>query len=81
MTSRDEQSARAQKLYSVGQSVQIFRQGGVQFKNPEQFREFTLNELGVKLPEMDFVEPDNGAGSGASDAATEADTKTIGGKK
>lgn len=81
VTSRDEQASRAQKLYSVGQSVQIFRQGGVQFKNPQQFREFTLNELGVKLPEMEFVTPDNGAGSGAADAETEANAKTLKGDR
>ncbi len=81
VTSRDEQSARAQKLYSLGQTTQIFRQGGVKFSNPKEFGEFALNELGLKLPEMDFVEPDNGAGTGASDAATEADSKTIKGDK
>ena len=81
VTSRDEQSQRAQKLYSFGQSVQILRQGGVQFSSAEEMKDFALNQLGVELPELVLTEPDNGAGGGAADAETEANTKTIKGGK
>lgn len=81
VTSRDEQSARAAKMYSLGQSTQIFRQAGWEFESPEAFGDFATNELGIKLPPMVKVEPDNGAGGGAADAETEASTKTIKGGK
>jgi hypothetical protein len=85
VTSRDEQTARAARLYSFGQASQIMRQAGITMgepgDDPEPLRRYVLNEYGVKLPpNTAFAEPDNGAGTGAADASTEADSKTIGGR-
>ncbi len=81
VTGREEQTQRSQKLYSFGQSIQILRQGGVQFKSAEDMRDFAVNQLGVELPALMLTEPDNGAGGGAADAETEANTKTLKGDK
>ncbi len=86
VTSRDEQTARATRFYSFAQASQIMRQGGITLGEPGEstapMREFALNEFGVRLPDqIKFAEPDNGAGTGAADAETEASTKTIKGGK
>ncbi len=81
VTGRDEQTQRGQRLYTFGQAVQILRQGGTQFESADEMRSFATNQLGVELPKLKLTEPDNGAGGGAADAETEANTKTLKGDK
>ena len=62
---------RAGTLYSIGQSVQILRQGGVQIaSDADGFRKFVRGQFGVKLPEsLEIVEPDSGSGAKEKDDA------------
>lgn len=62
ITPQTDYAENARRFYSVGQAIQIMRQGGVQFSDAEELRTFVRESFGVKLPEStEIVEPNSGS--------------------
>jgi phage gp29-like protein len=58
VTRREDYQTKAATFYSFGQSVQILRQGGVKFADPDDLRAFARTSFGVELPDtIEITEP------------------------
>ena len=49
----------ANLLSKFGTSVEVLRRGGIQFKNPDDLRDFAKS-IGITLPEVEFKDPVSG---------------------
>lgn len=82
VTPREDLAGNAQRFYSFGQSIQILRQGGIQFTDEGDLRTFAKEQFGIRLPKsVKLGEPDNGSGTSAASPEQQAARKTLQGSK